>query len=118
MSHKCLHVCVCVSVHKCVHWLVNLYGVPAVVYKSFWNSLSTFCYLAAQRNLLAEFVDGRLAAEVGLLGGGAHAAHQHDHHHAGDEEDADAVDGDLHVVRREGRGRALLDGYREVEEVK
>lgn len=62
------------------------------------NSLSTFCYLAAQGDLLAELVHGGLATEVGLLGGGAHSAHDHHHHHAGDEEDAHAVDGDLNIV--------------------
>lgn len=73
------------------------------------NSLSTFCYLAAQGDLLAQFVDRRVAPEVRLLCGVPHATHHHDADHAGDEEDARAVYGDLHVVWRE-RPQGFLRG--------
>lgn len=63
-----------------------------------WNSLSTFCYLAAQGDLFGQLVDRRLATKVRLLGGVSHAAHHRRAHQAGDDEDADAVYRDLHVV--------------------
>ena len=66
------------------------------------NSLSTFCYLAAQWDLFGQFVDRRLPTEVGLLCSVPHAADHHDSHHAGDEEDACAVYCNLHIIW--GRG--------------
>lgn len=47
-----------------------------------------------------------LAAEVRLLGGVLHTAHDDGHHHAGDEEDPYAVNGYLQVIR--GGGELLL----------
>lgn len=70
----------------------------SVCSKGFWNSLSTFCYLAAQRDLFGELVHGRLASEIGFLGRVAHSADDHDHHHAGDQKHADAVDDNLYIV--------------------
>lgn len=70
------------------------------MYKGFWNSLSTFCYLAAQWDLFGQLVYSRLASEIRLLDGRPHSTDDYDHRHAGDEEHADAVDGDLYVVRR------------------
>lgn len=68
--------------------------------KSSSNSLSTFCYLSAQRDSLCQLVDSRLAAEVGLLGGVLHAAQDDRQHHAGDQEDPYAVNCYFQVVWR------------------
>ena len=93
----CVCGCVHLSVHKCVHWLVNLYGVPAVVYKSFWNSLSTFCYLLAEGHALGQLVDGQLPIELALFGGAAELDDGGHSGHDGDEEEAHAVDQDLQI---------------------
>lgn len=68
--------------------------------KSSSNSLSTFCYLSAQRDSLCQLVDSRLAAEVRLLGGVLHAAQDDRQHHAGDQEDPYAVNCYFQVVWR------------------
>lgn len=62
-----------------------------------WNPLSTFCYLSAQWDALGQLVDGQLAVEVALLGGGAQLDHDGDGRHDGDEEAAHAVDDHLQV---------------------
>lgn len=80
--------------NPCVRGVCLFMGV-----KCLGNPLSTFCYLAAQRYLLAEFVDCWLVPEVRLLSCIPHPAHHHDDHHTGDQEHPDAVDGYLHVVR-------------------
>lgn len=51
--------------------------------KGFFNSLSTFCYLSAQRDSLCQLMDSGLAAEIRLLGGVLHAAQDDRQHHAG-----------------------------------
>lgn len=66
----------------------------------FLNSLSTFCYLSAQRNALSQLVHGWLATEVRLLGGGSHVAQNDCHHHADNQEDPYTVNGYLQVVWR------------------
>lgn len=70
----------------------------SVCSRGFWNSLSTFCYLAAQRDLFGELVHGRLASEIGFLNGRAHSAEDHSANHAGDQKHPDAVDGDFYIV--------------------
>lgn len=62
-----------------------------------WNPLSTFCYLSAQWDALGQLVDGQLAVEVALLGGGAQLDDDGDGRHDGDEEAAHAVDDHLQV---------------------
>lgn len=71
--------------------------------KSSSNSLSTFCYLSAQRDSLCQLVDSGLAAEVRLLGGVLHAAQDDCQHHAGDQEDPYAVNCYFQVVWRCGK---------------
>ena len=67
------------------------------------NPLSTFCYLSAQRDALGQLVDGQLAVEVALLRRRADLDNDRDGDHDGDEEEAHAVDDDLHVSVVGGR---------------
>lgn len=64
----------------------------------FCNSLSTFCYLSAQRNALCQFVHRWLTAEIWLLGCRSQTAHDDSHHHTDNYEDSRAIDGYLHEI--------------------